>query len=63
MSSIIEDMDMCAVSGLPPAHEEEMLDLREKLMEAETQRIAGVKTYSLDEVNQVLLKALNSETE
>ena len=29
---------------------EELLDIREKLLEAEAQRISGEKTYSIDEV-------------
>ena len=38
---------------------EEMLDLREKLLEAEASRIRGAKTYSLDEVNQQLEDIIN----
>lgn len=38
---------------------EEMLDLREKLLEAEASRIRGVKPYSLDEVNQQLDEIIN----
>ena len=38
---------------------EEMLDLREKLLEAEASRIRGAKTYSLDEVNQQLEEIIN----
>lgn len=30
---------------------EEMLDLREKLLEAEAQKLSGTKTYSIDEVS------------
>lgn len=30
---------------------EEMLDLREKLLEAEAQKLSGAKTYSIDEVS------------
>ncbi|HHX62259.1 MAG TPA: type II toxin-antitoxin system Phd/YefM family antitoxin [Epulopiscium sp.] len=33
---------------------EEMLDLREKLLEAEAQRLAGCETYSIDEVSKRL---------
>ena len=38
---------------------EEMLDLREKLLEAETQRISGAKSYSLEEVNNILEDIIN----
>lgn len=37
---------------------EEMLDLHKKLLEAEMQRINGVKTYSLDEVDKILHKVI-----
>ena len=35
-------------------HREEMLDLREKLLSAEANRISGAKTYSIDEVSERL---------
>ncbi|MBQ1546260.1 MAG: type II toxin-antitoxin system Phd/YefM family antitoxin [Clostridia bacterium] len=38
---------------------EEMLDLREKLLEAEASRVRGAKTYSLDEVNARLEEIIN----
>ncbi len=38
---------------------EEMLDLREKLLEAEAQRLAGGKTYTIDEVSQRLTELIN----
>ena len=38
---------------------EEMLDLREKLLEAEANRIRGAKTYSLDEVSKQLEEIIN----
>lgn len=38
---------------------EEMLDLREKLLEAEASRIRGAKTYSLEEVDQQLEEIIN----
>jgi len=41
------------------AYREEMLDLREKLLEAEAQRITGAKTYSLDEINAKLEDIIN----
>jgi len=39
---------------------EEMLDLREKLLMAEANRLAGAKTYSLDEVNSRIMEVINS---
>ena len=36
-----------------------VLDLREKLLEAEAQRLSGAKTYSLDEVNKQLEEIIN----
>lgn len=41
------------------SYREEMLDLREKLLESEAQRLRGVKTYSLDEVNERLEDIIN----
>lgn len=38
---------------------EEMLDLREKLLEAEAQRLSGVKTYTQNEVNKQLEDIIN----
>ncbi|MGB4438833.1 MAG: type II toxin-antitoxin system Phd/YefM family antitoxin [Sedimentibacter sp.] len=40
---------------------EEMLDLREKLLEAEMQRVSGAKTYSIDEVSNRLRGLINGE--
>ncbi|MDR1764965.1 MAG: type II toxin-antitoxin system Phd/YefM family antitoxin [Lachnospiraceae bacterium] len=39
---------------------EEMLDLREKLLSAEANRLAGAKTYSLDEVSERLKEAIHA---
>lgn len=38
---------------------EEMLDLREKLLEAEAQRLSGEKKYTIDEVNKKLEEIIN----
>jgi PHD/YefM family antitoxin component YafN of YafNO toxin-antitoxin module len=38
---------------------EEMLDLREKLLNAESQRLAGCKTYTIDEVSEHLRGLIN----
>jgi len=40
---------------------EEMLDLREKLLEAEAQRLVGVETYSIDEVSERLKGLINEK--
>ena len=40
---------------------EEMLDLREKLLEAEAQRLAGCKTYSIEEVSERLRGLINGK--
>lgn len=40
---------------------EEMLDLREKLLEAEAQRLAGAQTYSIDEVSERLKGLINEK--
>mgnify|MGYP004441961205 FL=1 len=41
------------------SYREEMLDLHEKLLEAEAQRLSGAKTYSLDEVSKQLEEIIN----
>lgn len=46
--------DLVVMSIEHYSHREEMLDLREKLLEAEMQRIAGAKTYTLDETSEIL---------
>lgn len=51
--------DLVVMSLEAYSYREEMLDLREKLLEAEAQRLNGAKTYSLDEVNQRLEDILN----
>jgi len=38
-----------------------VLDLREKLLEAEGQRLAGCKTYSVDEVSDRLKGLINGK--
>lgn len=43
--------DLVVMSIEQYSYREEMLDLREKLLEAEAHRLSGAKTYSLDEVN------------
>lgn len=51
--------DLVVMSMEAYAYREEMLDLREKLLEAEAQRAAGAQTYSLDEVDEKLEELIN----
>ena len=51
--------DLVVMSMEAYSYREEMLNLKEKLLEAEAQRISGAKTYSLDEVNQQLERLIN----
>ena len=51
--------DLVVMSMEAYAYREEMLDLREKLLEAEAQRLSGVKTLSLDEVNSRMEELIN----
>lgn len=51
--------DLVVMSMEAYSYREEMLDLREKLLEAEAQRLSGAKTYSLDEVSKQLEEIIN----
>ena len=51
--------DLVVMSIEAYSYREEMLNLKEKLLEAEAQRISGTKTYSLDEINQQLERLIN----
>lgn len=51
--------DLVVMSMEAYAYREEMLDLREKLLEAEAQRLSGAKTFSLDEVNSRMEEIIN----
>lgn len=53
--------DLVVMSMEHYAYREELLDLREKLLEAEAQRISGEKTYSLDEINTELERLINGD--
>lgn len=46
--------DLVVMSMEAYSYREEMLDLREKLLEAEAHRLQGAKTYSLDEVSALM---------
>ena len=41
------------------SYREEMLDLREKLLEAEAQRLSRSRTFTIDEVNEQLEDIIN----
>ncbi|MBQ5314639.1 MAG: type II toxin-antitoxin system Phd/YefM family antitoxin [Oscillospiraceae bacterium] len=51
--------DLVVMSMEAYTYREEMLDLREKLLEAEAQRLSGAKTFSLDEVNNRMEEIIN----
>ena len=51
--------DMVVMSMEAYSYREEMLDLREHLLEAEAQRLRGAKTFTLDEVNKQLEDIIN----
>ncbi|MBE6846196.1 MAG: type II toxin-antitoxin system Phd/YefM family antitoxin [Ruminococcus sp.] len=53
--------DLVVMSMETYSYREEMLDLREKLLEAEAQRLSGTKTFSLDEVNSRLEEIINGD--
>ena len=40
---------------------EEILDLREKLLEAEQERVLGSKTYNVEELNERLERLINEK--
>lgn len=51
--------DLVVMSMETYAYREEMLDLREKLLEAEAQRLNSAKTFSLDELNSRMEEIIN----
>lgn len=51
--------DLVVMSIEAYSYREEMLDLREKLLEAEANRLNGAKTYSLEEVNRQIEEIIN----
>lgn len=52
-------VDLVVMSMEAYSHLEETLNLREKLLEAEAQRLSGSKTFSIDEVNKQLKDIIN----
>ncbi|MCM1329078.1 MAG: type II toxin-antitoxin system Phd/YefM family antitoxin [Ruminococcus sp.] len=51
--------DLVVMSIEAYTYREEMLDLREKLLEAEAHRLSGARTYSIEEVNSRLEEIIN----
>ncbi len=51
--------DLVVMSMEAYSYREEMLNLREKLLEAEAQRLSGAKTYSVDEVDKMMEDLIN----
>lgn len=53
--------DLVVMSIEAYSYREEMLDLREKLLDAELQRINGAKTYTVQQVSERLRSLINEE--
>ncbi len=51
--------DLVVMSMEAYSYREEMLDLREKLLEAEAQRLSRSRTFTIDEVNEQLEDIIN----
>jgi prevent-host-death family protein len=51
--------DLVVMSIEAYKYREEMLDLREKLLSAEANRLSGAKTYTIDEVSERLRGLIN----
>lgn len=54
--------DLVVMSMELYSYREEMLNLKEKLLAAEAQRLSGAKTFTLDEVNKQLEDIINGST-
>ncbi|MGN1304681.1 MAG: type II toxin-antitoxin system Phd/YefM family antitoxin [Oscillospiraceae bacterium] len=54
--------DLVVMSIEAYTYREEMLDLREKLLEAEAQRLGGARTFTLDEMNKQLEDLINGNS-
>lgn len=53
--------DLVVMSIEAYTYREELLDLREKLLDAEMQRISGARTYTTKEVSERLKGLINGE--
>ena len=51
--------DLVVMSMEAYSYREEMLNLREKLLEAEAQRLSGARVYSVDEVDKMMENLIN----
>ena len=51
--------DLVVMSMEAYSYREEMLNLREKLLEAEAQRLSGARMYSVDEVDKMMEDLIN----
>ena len=51
--------DLVVMSMDAYSYREEMLNLREKLLEAEAQRLSSARTYSVDEVDKMMENLIN----
>ena len=51
--------DLVVMSMEAYSYREEMLDLREKLLEVEAQRLSRSRTFTIDEVNEQLEDIIN----
>jgi PHD/YefM family antitoxin component YafN of YafNO toxin-antitoxin module len=51
--------DLVVMSMEAYSYREEMLNLREKLLEAEAQRLSGARTYSVEEVDKMMEDLIN----
>lgn len=51
--------DLVVMSMEAYSYREEMLNLREKLLEAEAQRLSGARVYSVDEVDKMMKNLIN----
>lgn len=51
--------DLVVMSMEAYSYREEMLNLREKLLEAEAQRLSGARVYSVDEVDKMMEELIN----
>ena len=51
--------DLVVMSMEAYSYREEMLNLREKLLEAEAQRLSSARTYSVDEVDKMMEDLIN----
>ena len=54
--------DLVVMSMEAYSYREEMLDLREKLLEAEAERVRGARLFTIDEVNNQLEDIINGNS-